>query len=46
MAQSPIVLGIILRVETRGWRGPPPRLALDPIRIEARDNPHDQIFYL
>lgn len=45
MPQSPIVLGIILRIETRGWRGPPPKLALDPIRIEDGEKGHDQIFF-
>jgi len=39
------VLGIILRIETRGWHGPPPRLALDPIRIETGKNHLDQIFF-
>jgi hypothetical protein len=45
MPQTPIVLGIILRIEMRGWHGPPPRLALDPIRIEDGERGLDQIFF-
>lgn len=45
MPVSPVVLGIVLRIETRGWRGPPPHLALEPMRIETGKNPLDQSFF-
>ena len=32
---EPLVLGIFLKVETRGWSGPAPKLPKDPIRVEA-----------
>jgi hypothetical protein len=32
---EPLVLGIFLKVETRGWTGPAPKLPKDPVRIEA-----------
>lgn len=41
----PTVLGMILRIETRGWQGPPPRLSLDPIRVESGKTPLDQVFF-
>ena len=31
---EPIALGIVLRVEVRGWNGPAPRLPNDPVRAE------------
>ena len=45
MPLSPVALGFILRIETRGWQGPPPRLAFNPIRIEAGKSRQDQIFF-
>jgi hypothetical protein len=32
---EPLVLGIFLKVETRGWTGPAPKLPKETIRIEA-----------
>src|SRR6476469_9011579 len=32
---EPLVLGIFLKVETRGWSGPPPKLPKEPIRVES-----------
>jgi hypothetical protein len=31
---EPVVLGVLLRVETRGYAGPPPRLPKEPIKVE------------
>ncbi len=31
---EPFVIGILLRVETRGWNGPPPRLPKEPVKVE------------
>ena len=45
MPPAPIVIGMVLRIETRGWQGPPPKLALEPMRVEAGRSPLDQIAY-
>ena len=45
MPSSPVVLGMILRLDTRGWQGPAPRLALDPIKIEAGRSRVEQSFF-
>ena len=35
---EPTVVGILLKVETRGWTGPPPSLPREPVKIdEGRD---------
>jgi hypothetical protein len=35
---EPFVLGVLLKVETRGWRGPPPSLPKPPVKVdEGRD---------
>lgn len=35
---EPIVIGILLKLETHGWNGPPPLLPKEPIKIdEGRD---------
>ena len=31
---EPVALGILLRLEVRGWSGPAPRLPREPIRID------------
>ena len=31
---EPVALGIVLRVEVRGWTGPAPRLPHEPMRID------------
>jgi hypothetical protein len=31
---EPVALGIVLRVEVRGWSGPAPRLPHEPMRID------------
>jgi hypothetical protein len=45
MSCSPVVLGMILRLETRGWHGPAPRLAFDPIKVEAGRSRVEQSFF-
>ena len=45
MPSSPIVLGMVLRIETRGWQGPPPQFTLEPLRIEAGRTRLDQVFF-
>ena len=35
---EPVVLGIVLKLETQGWSGPPPLLPREPVKIdEGRD---------
>lgn len=42
---EPVVLGIYLKVETRGWAGPAPKLPADPVRVESGVDAYRQFIY-
>ena len=44
---EPVALGILLRVEVRGWSGPAPHLPNEPVRVdEGRDGARTFIYDL
>lgn len=44
MAQS-TVIGVVLRVDVRGWKGPPPHLSREPVKVEEGRDGSVSFFY-
>ena len=42
---EPIVIGVVLRADIRGWGGPPPKLPKEPVKVEEGRDGSQTFFY-
>ena len=42
---EPLVIGVVLRADVRGWKGAPPKLPLHPVKEEAGRDGSVSFFY-